>query len=454
MHAASSILALAVMAVVCALLSKPQPAGTTAAFWMVAAALAICLGYLPDYLHLTVNPQRRSAWATKVRWRIIGAALVLGLLMASSAQGRIAVAIAAAWLAAANLMAKAWMPPRFITVFLWASEFALLTALLLRGPLDALLGAVFLAAAAHLAIVASDQHPYVTAAVTIGASWVVLWLSWSSHSGNPRAYVAFAGLVLVTGRATGWLVARAEERNAKNEAAAVRELQDFTGYTTDRIRDLWATSNQQLARSWQTAALAPDDRERLAAWYRENSELYLFAISSYNLEYKRIRSNMNVLKLAQGACLDYGAGNGEIILELARRGHPATYYDVDGVTMRFARRRAEQQKLAVEFYHAKDDLASSAHKRGFDTVFSFDVLEHLPDLPGELDFLSSLLAPGGVFVFDVPAGSTKAHPMHLNHRLDVFAHMQAKGFIDERGLALRLPLKKDEKYVYRKPRLR
>ncbi len=217
---------------------------------------------------------------------------------------------------------------------------------------------------------------------------------------------------------------------------------------------MWQTSNQELAQSWQKAAIAPDDREKLAAWYRDNSELYLFAISGYNLEYKRIRSNLNVLELAQGSCLDYGAGNGEIILELARRGHPATYYDVDGVTMRFARRRAEQQKLSVRFFRTKDDLAASARQRNFDTVFSFDVLEHLPHLAAELNFLSSLLAPSGVLVFDVPAGSTKSHPMHLDHRVDVFAHMRAKGFIDERGVALRLPFKKEEKYVYRKPAIK
>jgi 2-polyprenyl-3-methyl-5-hydroxy-6-metoxy-1,4-benzoquinol methylase len=305
----------------------------------------------------------------------------------------------------------------------------------------------------HLAIVASNGHAYLWAAITVVASWAIVWWTWSSHAANPRVYVAFAGLVLVTGRATAWLVARARAQNARNVAAAVAELEDFTGYTADRIRHLWAVSNQELAQNWQRAAIAADDREKLAEWYRENSELYLFAISAYNLEYKRIRSNMNVLKLARGASLDYGAGNGEIILELARRGHSATYYDVDGVTMRFARRRAEQQKIAVEFLCRKEDLLASARKRSFDTIFSFDVLEHLPDLPGELDFLSSLLGPGGLLVFDVPAGSTKAHPMHLNHSLDVFSHMQAKGFIDERGMALRLPFKKEEKYVYRKPQL-
>jgi 2-polyprenyl-3-methyl-5-hydroxy-6-metoxy-1,4-benzoquinol methylase len=453
-HAASSVLAWAVIAVTCALLSRPEPLGTMVVFGMVAVALAIGLCYLPDYLHLTANPQKRSNWMVKVRWRIIGAGLVLSLALASNNRTRFLGVIMVVWLVAANLMVAGFAHrprKRFIAPLLWAGDFMLVSVLLLRGPLDALLGGVLLAVAVHLAIVASEDHPYLWAVITMAASWIVLWLTWSSRRGNPRLYVALAGLVLIAGRATAWLVTRAQEQNAKNVAAAITELEDFTGYPADRIHHLWETSNQQLAENWQKAAIAPDDREKLAAWYRDNSELYLFAISGYNLDYKRIRSSLNVLGLAQGACLDYGAGNGEIVLELARRGHPATYYDVDGVTMRFARRRAEQQKLPVKFFHTKDDLAASARQRNLDTIFSFDVLEHLPDLSGELDFLSSLLAPGGIFVFDVPAGSTKAHPMHLDHCVDVFAHMQTKGFADERGLALRLPFKKEEKFVYRKP---
>src|SRR5262249_26506617 len=156
------------------------------------------------------------------------------------------------------------------------------------------------------------------------------------------------------------------------------------------------TSNQELAKNWNAAALPEDDPARLAEWYRENSELYLFAISGYNLEYKRIRSNLKVLEFARGSCLDYGAGNGEIVLELARRGQPATYYDVDGVTMKFAKQRAADQRLSVQFFCSKPELSAAAAKRAFDTVFSFDVLEHLPDLPGELNFLASLLTPGGL----------------------------------------------------------
>ena len=153
-------------------------------------------------------------------------------------------------------------------------------------------------------------------------------------------------LLLVALVGTLWLVHRAREQNARNINAAIQELIEFTGYPAERIQELWATSNQQLAANWQLAKPAEDNPEQMAEWYRQNSELYLFAISAYNLDTSAC-SNMKVLRLAQGATLDYGAGNGEILLELARRGQPVAYYDVEGVTMRFARQRAERQQLSL-----------------------------------------------------------------------------------------------------------
>jgi 2-polyprenyl-3-methyl-5-hydroxy-6-metoxy-1,4-benzoquinol methylase len=128
------------------------------------------------------------------------------------------------------------------------------------------------------------------------------------------------------------------------------------------------------------------------------------------------------------------------------------YYDVEGTSMAFAKRRAQQRGLTnLLFARTKDELAAAARERGFDSVFSFDVLEHLPDLAAELNFLASLLAPGGCMVFDVPAGSTKAHPMHLNHNLDVKVHLAGKGMEEERTLWQKLSPFKQEKFVFRRP---
>jgi 2-polyprenyl-3-methyl-5-hydroxy-6-metoxy-1,4-benzoquinol methylase len=422
----------------------------TVAFLLASIAAAVLIYYTPDYLHLSVSPEKKRRWEINLRWRIAGTALLLGLLLAPSNGGRLFAIFAGLALAGANWLALKKIPPRHLPAYFWITDLLLLFLSLVRADAgSAAILLIALAAAAHVAIVRRQDRHLLWTAITFISGMVVV--SFATGPLGRSAFLSGSLLLLTATFGTAWLVHRAQQQNAKNIAAAISELIAFTGYPADRIQELWATSNQQLAANWQHSKPAEDNREQMAEWYRQNSELYLFAISAYNLEYKRIRSNMKVLRLARGATLDYGAGNGEILLELARRGHRATYYDVAGVTMRFARQRAANQGLTIEFFHTKDALAQYATANGFDTVFSFDVLEHLPDLPGELSFLASLLKPGGLFVFDVPAGSTSAHPMHLNHNLNVLEYMGTKGLVDERGLMLRLPFRKEEKFVFRAP---
>jgi 2-polyprenyl-3-methyl-5-hydroxy-6-metoxy-1,4-benzoquinol methylase len=340
---------------------------------------------------------------------------------------------------------------RFSSYF-WAADFMLLAALLLTTRVDIVIGAALLTASAHLAVVVSEKNPLGRAAAVVASPTVLVLIAGLRQGFDLKVFLAGTVLIIGVALETAWLVQHAQAHNKMNSERAMRELQDFTGYSAERIWELWSTSNQQLAEIWELAAPDENNREQLAQWYRDNSELYMFAISAYNLEYKRILSNLSMMRFGRGSCLDYGAGNGEFILELARRGHPASYYDVEGETLKFARHRAKQRNLSLQFLHTKDDLAQAARQHGFDTIFSFDVLEHLPDLPAELIFLSSLLNPGGLLVFDVPAGATKSHPMHLNHHLDIHAHMHSQGLTEEQpGWMPKLPFTKQEKYLFRAP---
>jgi 2-polyprenyl-3-methyl-5-hydroxy-6-metoxy-1,4-benzoquinol methylase len=449
---AAAIAFVLIAAATCLASARPQKL-LSVDFGLTALALAFSIQYSPDYLCLSVNAEKKQRWQIKVRWRMIGAGIILGLLSVSGLSSALWLLGAVGWTTAANVLA-AKLPRNYSFVYFWITDFILLAALLYSGKLIPMVAIALLAAAAHLSVVICDRRPLLWAGAVGAMSCMLLFLPlWRAKvevvPGFLQAACAFIIVVVLT---TAFLVERAQRQNDRNVEAAMKELVEFTGYPPEKIRQLWSTSNQQLARNWQSAGLDEGKGERLAEWYRENSELYMFAISAYNLEYKRILSNLRILQLARGACLDYGAGNGEILLELARRGHPVSYFDVDGVSMKFARRRAENQDLAVQFFHAKDSLTAWARQcGGFDTVFSFDVLEHLPDLPGELAFLSSLLNRGGLFVFDVPAGTTKAHPMHLNHRLNVRSYMLERGLKEENGVEPRLTFRKEEKYFFRAP---
>ena len=439
-----------ILAAVCLELAPPIRPLLALEFAAVAVAIAVSIYYTPDYLHLTVTPDKPLRWQIKVRWRIIAIAFVLGLPWVSGLADFLVLSAAIAWLLAANFLAYKSGKGQPALYFA-ARDLALVAVLLFAGKLNLLAATVIVAASAHLSVVVARRSPIRSGIFNTSFGCFVLAGGFWRKSYDPKFLLAACGMVVASSLATAFLVRRAQKQNVRNVSAALQELMDFTGYPQERIRQLWATSNQELAKNWNSAAPPESDPERLAEWYRQNSELYLFAISAYNLEYKRIRSNLKVLRYARGACLDYGAGNGEIVLELARRGQPAAYYDVEGVTMSFARKRAAEQCLDVQFFNSKPELSAAALIRGFDTVFSFDVLEHLPDLQGELNFLASLLNPGGLLVFDVPAGSTKAHPMHLNHRLDVLSFLAGKGLQDERGWLQKLPFRKEEKFFFRAP---
>ena len=425
-------------------------------FALPMAAVAVSLFYTPAYLHLSVNPEKPARWQYRIRWRVLGAALIIGMIAGSGLRERITVLVAIVPLLLVNTLAK-YLPPRYTHVYYWITDLAVITALMFTGNLPILMAVALLCAAAHLSIVTCRQNCFIWAGIVfLSATAVLGYSTW-----RPELKLGFEtlwgfatvfSLIGCAAFATAWMAYRAQRHNQRNVATAIRELTDFTGYSEEKIRHLWQTSNQQLAQNWERDKPSEKDPARMAEWYRQNSELYMFAISGYNLEFRRIISNLGVLKYARGATLDYGAGNGELLLDLAEHGHATMYYDVEGTSMAFAKNRAQQRGLKnLLFARTKDELADAARARGFDTVFSFDVLEHLADLAAELDFLASLLAPGGRMVFDVPAGSTKAHPMHLNHNLDVKAHLAAKGMQEERTLWQKLSPFKQEKFVFRRP---
>lgn len=412
-------------------------------FAACVAATAASLYYTPDYLHLSVNPEKAPKWVLKIRWRIIAGVLILGLALAPGVHARISVLCAAAGLAVALLVARK-LPLDYLAFYFWITDVALLIALAKLGRLDPLLVISFLAAAAHLSIAIVRKNTSLTwwtAFVFLTGSLLL------SFFGPPSIFGLALSLFALSAIGTALLTRRTIIHHQKTAAAALTELVAFTGYPAERVQQLWRESHKELAKNWQADAIPENDHLRMKEWYRQNSGLYLFNISSHNLEYKKLVSNLRMLRMGNGACLDYGAGNGEIVLELAARGHAATYFDVDGETLRFARWRAEQRQLAVEFATTKEELRRNTDGGRFDTIFSFDVLEHLPDLEGELGFLASLLKPGGMLLCDVPAGATKNHPMHLNHRLDAADYLCSQGLTDRRSLLQRLIFAR-EKFIF------
>src|SRR5262249_48987743 len=110
-----------------------------------------------------------------------------------------------------------------------------------------------------------------------------------------------------------------------------------------------------------------------------------------------------LLGLAPGQTIvDLGCGPGLYCSRLARRGLTVTGVDISPVSLAYARRQAEADRLTIDYqqldYRAFDEPAA------FDAalMICFD-LGVLPDVDrdGLLDRVQRALRPGGAFVFDL-----------------------------------------------------
>src|SRR5262249_5041085 len=141
------------------------------------------------------------------------------------------------------------------------------------GP--ATIALLLLAAAAHTRVVRTEGDHIRWAVICLVSGLVIVQFATATFSRS--AFFSGVALLLTAIAGTAWLVHRAREQSAKNSSAALQELIDFTSYPAERIRELWAASNQQLAQNWEQAKPSENNPEQMAEWYRQNSELYLFA---------------------------------------------------------------------------------------------------------------------------------------------------------------------------------
>ncbi len=117
--------------------------------------------------------------------------------------------------------------------------------------------------------------------------------------------------------------------------------------------------------------------------------------------------------------LDIGCGSGTFIYLASRRGYSVHGMDFSATAVRLARRlyglEARQGDIGSDVWSGQR----------FDIVTMFHVLEHLPNPAAAIEYASSLLAPGGSLVVQVPnVDSLQAKVFGLRwYGLDVPRHL-------------------------------
>lgn len=398
-------------------------------------ALIYALIYLPKYLHLTIEPEKKFFWSLRIRWILAALILVTGLAAGGHYQllgGGVALILGT------NLLLRTLIKKKrdsladwgYFVGTIYALTDSIALAILFRAyEANGIFQAIVASFAIHLAI----QFGVVLA--------ILFFLAFLPITGHP-----VIGLILLTAVVSSLLTLITHRRNRLNREQTVTDLIEFTGEARDKTERLLATSTGRLAADWNSKR--PHTKDEVEHWYRENSQYYIYDLAQYHLAYKHIVFTLDVMSLARGRVLDYGAGIGDISLALAERGCDVTYFDVEGRSKQFARWQAERRNLKLKFASHHEELET------YDTIIVLDVLEHLFEPDRVLALLIERLAAGGLLIASAYFGATSSHPMHLDHKLDVAGLLKASGLVDAKTAYLRYfgseAMRRRPMFVYRK----
>lgn len=196
-----------------------------------------------------------------------------------------------------------------------------------------------------------------------------------------------------------------------DSATVLGEIRDCGGYDAEEVRHRWAQEaaslgwnvNRDVGRYSVTPHVYDDAMERL---YREGDG-FIFETLHYWLSESRQHWSRRGLGRLERHCrrlgvappdlrlLMLGDGTGSDTLMLLGHGFRPHYYDVPGSrTSAFSRARFESRGVAADVRVVDDfDALKGA---GYQALWCFDVVEHLPDLPQALRDMAAMLEDGGI----------------------------------------------------------
>ena len=202
-------------------------------------------------------------------------------------------------------------------------------------------------------------------------------------------------------------IAHKEAQADESLAKAAEEVAQYLGQPPAEVLERYRRGNFQEKEFFTgPGRLSTDAVEQ---YYRKN-KTYIYDLPLWNAEFNRPKFLHRVMrsKLKQCRCqsvLDFGGGCGDLCIELAQGGFQTVYFDLGEQVFDFAQRRFAQRKLAVEMFKDWRELGA----RQFDCVISFDVFEHIKDLPATLSRLCGFIKSGGLLIFSGAFSGGGAH---------------------------------------------
>ncbi len=192
-----------------------------------------------------------------------------------------------------------------------------------------------------------------------------------------------------------------------------QHLQGFLNLDSNTLAAKLESSQQQLAELGHRDF----DWENATKFYQDTvKEMYLFELSAWHLASSDyIGDTLRLIAdQAKGRVLDFGGGIGThaIGAALSPDVEQVIYCDINPISISFVQYRAQQLNLSDKICFCTEIFPEDR----FDTIISFDVIEHLSDPQGQLlKFYNSLTDQGRLIMnWYFFKGFNQEFPFHLD----------------------------------------
>lgn len=202
-----------------------------------------------------------------------------------------------------------------------------------------------------------------------------------------------------------------QARESKALNLALEEVAEYIGQTVEMIYQRFRSEDddQEMKRIFHDdnqAGLTEDDVKN---FYR-GSQRYIIELPLWNAESHRSQMLGKIItfytkKFGVKTVLDAGGGAGDLSMELSGRNLHVSYMDISEPLFKFSAWRFKRRNLEIPMYK---DL-SEIHET-FNCIVTFDVFEHIKNLPDFIQQLSTLLDSGGILIF---SGAFSGGGLHL-----------------------------------------
>lgn len=181
--------------------------------------------------------------------------------------------------------------------------------------------------------------------------------------------------------------------------------------------DLWNISN-------------PKTEQEIKRFYAF-TPYYIFALSYWHMKKYQRNLRQNILNYAYGDILDYGAGIGDLCLDLAKkpRSLSVTYADIDSKTFDFAKWFLGKNNASIKVINLDKEKIQAQ----YDTIICIDVIEHVLDPKNLIKNLNNNLKNGGkLIITGLETNKTsKQDPMHFGLKFDTKEYLQSLRLINK-----------------------